>query len=353
MKTILFNQPIFRLIGPAVAGFMIYILILLIFDRIVALNENFNLYELLFCILLSYSWFESMRMGTRLINRIFDSGDMSWGRILSHTLILLAISTTIISIICYGYFTQILGLYSFSSFTDEFTAFNLVFGISVVFYNMTYLGMYFLKRQNELALEREQTLNKNIEYQLQTFQNEVNPYLLYNSLETLIPLIHHDRDKADYFVGKLSRVYRYMLDHRKEELTTLDDELEATMNLVELINPKHAHNIHLHQDIPSLKMDHLLIPGALPRLVESIVQQAIVSEFQPIHLRLSANTENYLEIRCEMKKRIVPQKNPLKEVENLEKSYSFYTDIPVVCIDGEQEILIKIPMLDAKVMELA
>ena len=54
----------------------------------------------------------------------------------------------------------------------------------------------------------------------------------------------------------------------------------------------------------------------------------------------------------EMKKRIVPQQNPLKEIENLKKSYSFYTDIPVVCIDGDQEILIKIPMLDAKVMEL-
>ena len=292
MKKILFNQPIFRLIGPAIAGFMIYVLILLIFDRIVAINENFNLYELSFCVLLGYAWFESMRLITRLMNRFFHSGNMSWGRILSHTLILLTGSILVISVICYGYFTQILGLYSFSSFTDEFFAFNIVFGISVIFYNMTYLGMYFLQRQNELALDREQTLNKNIEYQLQAFQNEVNPYLLYHSLETLIPIIHHDHEEADHFVGKLSKVYRYMLDHRKEELTTIEDELEASLNLVELINPKHFHNIHLIADIEFHQKDFLLVPGALPRLIESIIQQSIVSDLQAISIKCTLSQIN-------------------------------------------------------------
>ena len=53
-----------------------------------------------------------------------------------------------------------------------------------------------------------------------------------------------------------------------------------------------------------------------------------------------------------MKSRIIPQENPFKEIENLEKSYSFYTDLPVIIIEEENELLIKIPMLNDQVAEL-
>ena len=352
MKRILFHQPAFRLIGPAFAGFMIYILILLIFDRIVNLNDNFDLYELLFCVILSYAWFETMRLLTRAMNRFFHSGNMSWNRIISHTLTLIAGSVLLISLICYGYFTFVLGLSAFSSFTAEFSAFNIVFGIAVIFYNMTYLGMFFLQRQNEMALEREKTLNKNIEYELQTFQNEVNPYLLYHSLETLIPIIHHDKDQADQYVNKLSKVYRYMLDHRKEELTSLNDELQAANNLIELINPRHYHQIHFSSETNHQFQEYLLVPGSIPRMIESIVENAIVNELQAINISCKISETNYLLLRCDFKRRIVPANNPLKEIENLQKAYSFYTDMQVILAEGNDELLIKIPMLSPQIMEL-
>ncbi|MEZ4847717.1 MAG: histidine kinase [Bacteroidia bacterium] len=352
MKRILFHQPAFRLIGPAFAGFMIYILILLIFDRIVNLNENFNLYELLFCVVLSYTWFETMRLLTKATNRFFHSGNMSWSRILSHTLTLMTGSFLLISLICYSYFTLVLGLSAFSSFTAEFWAFNIVFGISVIFYNMTYLGMFFLQQQNEMAFEREKTLNQNIEYELQTFQNEVNPYLLYHSLETLIPIIHRDKDQADLFVNKLSKVYRYMLDHRKEELTSLADEIQAGHNLIELINPRHYYNVHFNSEVSHTFQQFLLIPGSIPRVIESIVQNAIVNELQSVEISCKIAEENYLMLRCECKKRIVPINHPFKEMEYLQKAYSFYTDIPVILVDRNDEFLIKIPMLSPQIMEL-
>jgi len=131
-----------------------------------------------------------------------------------------------------------------------------------------YLNFYFLNQQNQIKLSKEDNKRKELEYQLESFKNIVNPQLLYTNLETLITLIHKDKDVAEEFVDRLSMVYRYMLTNRNNELVELNQELHALENLLYLLNEKYNQNISFNAQVDEEYMSKQIIPGALQLLTE-------------------------------------------------------------------------------------
>jgi len=73
-----------------------------------------------------------------------------------------------------------------------------------------------LKREFEL---REQ----NLIFQNETLKSQVNPHFLFNSLNTLSSLINNEVELANRFIGKLSLIYRYILDNSVK--TKISNEL--------------------------------------------------------------------------------------------------------------------------------
>ena len=62
MKKYFIHNPFFRLFAPAVYGFLIYLLILLINNQVLHVKEFFNEQEVYICIVLMYLSFESIRI---------------------------------------------------------------------------------------------------------------------------------------------------------------------------------------------------------------------------------------------------------------------------------------------------
>ena len=69
-KTIFYNNPVFRLSAPLLTGIVIYLLILMFFDSVDMLAENFFSREVVFTIGLTYLFFELYRLVIILTNRI-------------------------------------------------------------------------------------------------------------------------------------------------------------------------------------------------------------------------------------------------------------------------------------------
>jgi hypothetical protein len=77
------------------------------------------------------------------------------------------------------------------------------------------------------ALKREQKLREeSLVFQNETLKNQVNPHFLFNSLNTLSSLINSNPDAAERFVGKLSSIYRYILENSRKDKISLLEELE-------------------------------------------------------------------------------------------------------------------------------
>ena len=95
----------------------------------------------------------------------------------------------------------------------------IVLSLTVSFFVLTiYETMFFYSQLQKSQLEQEELKREHIISQLESLKNQVNPHFLFNSMNTLAQLIPVDSERAVKFVEKLSKVYRYILEIKDQEL---------------------------------------------------------------------------------------------------------------------------------------
>jgi len=211
---------------------------------------------------------------------------------------------------------------------------------------MLYFSIFFLNQQNEVQLERETTLRENLEFELQSFKNEINPELLYGSLETLISLVHKNPQMSEEFIGHLSEVYRYKLDNKHNELAYLGDELKSVQNLLYLLNLRYSGNIKFNVNIPEEILSYKIVPGTLQVIMENSVLYNIVSDIQPLEIDCTLKKDNYLVIKNKLNKRLYREPIKYNRIENIKKAYTYYTDRPLEEKIVNGNFFVTIPLLE-------
>ena len=342
MQRFFYNQPLFRIIWPPIYGFFVYLLILLLNNNLSQLDESFFGQELYFCIGLSFLVFEGMRL---LISIAFRREEQEPGPVSTLNIILLnLLVTSIVVVIGVNlYFRFVLGFSSWSTFSAELGSFLAVYLFSALFYTSIAISASYLYRKNKSQLQQEQILRDNLELELIKFKNEINPDLLYDSLESLIPLIHKNAEEAEDYIDKMALVYRHILNSRNSELIELGLELKAVRNIVSLLNEKHHRNIKLNEDLDDRVNDQLVIPGSLSSVIEKITRNTIISDHQPLKIQLEITNEGYLVISHTMNEKLRP--GLLNNHESLQRAYSIFTEKPVVSVKAYGENFVKIPLL--------
>ena len=343
MKGIFTHNPLFRLLFPPVYGLLVYVQVLLIFDGISQLEHNFFSQEALFCICLTYALTESLSLVLRFINRLFPEFKSVQRRITIYLTANLLCSLLVTSVGVIAYFIFLIG---FPDFKIELITFNLIFLVTTVLYTAVYFGIFYLNHYNQRRLEQETALREKMEYQLGALKGDINPQLLYASLETLINLVHRDPDEADNFINCLSKIYRYSLEYRRHELAPLEQEIRAAENIVELYNYTFPNLIQLHLQIDSTISDKQLIPGTLQKLAERAITRSLITERKPLHLHLKISTSEQLVWRYELnEKLLLPPANEQDLLAQLRQSYSFFTQQPLDFHENQNQVSIRIPFL--------
>lgn len=344
MKRLFIHSPLFRIICPAVYGLVVYLLVLLVFDSINQLTGNFFSQEALLCVILTYLLSETLRLMILLLDKYYPVEKNIRARIALQIAVNLFCTLLVISAGVAVYFVFIVG---YTTFSAELFTLNSIYLISSLFYTMLYLSIFYLNQHNKTTLQHEKALRKRMEGQLQQLTREVNPELLYNSLETLIVLAHQDAGTAEKFIDQLSSVYRYFLDHRHKELTALQNETEAVEYLVYVYNQRHEGNIRFHINVTAEESDLLVIPGTLLELVEDAILTTMISRERP--LEIDAYTEGtYFVITYQRRDRLMPRSFGYMSVAEIAQAYTFFTDRALICQKTENECVIKIPLLQAQ-----
>jgi len=343
MKRIFINNILFRVLAPAVYGTMLYIIVLLVFDSIILLYDNFFSEEVLLCVLITYLLSESMRGAILLLEKFYPFERNSTLRIVLQTSISCILSIIFVSLIIYFYFKQIIG---YSHFYTELIAFNIVFLISCLFYNLLFFSIFFLDKQNNIQLIKEQTIKKNSEYKLKTFINEINPNFLFISLETLIAIIKNDPKSSDDFINRLSEIYRYKLDNKFNELIDLKSEIKSVENLIFILNLRNNNNIFVNFNIPRKYFGKKIIPNTLNIIFENIINNNIISNLQSFEVNCEISNESYLLITYRENQVLRQFENSENQFEIIESSLKYFTNRDFSMTIENKKCLIKIPLLE-------
>lgn len=335
------HNILFRLAAPLVAGLLLYLLILLINNSVLGLDKIFSNQELYVTIALSYLAFAAMRWIILFIDRFGKFRNMQ-RRILIQTLVTLAGNIGIVGFAISTYYTVVIG---FSIGRFELNIFLVIFGVTGLLYNLLYFSHVYLLQENKTRIDEERKLQEKVEADFVSFRSEINPDLLYESLENLILTIHHNTDEAEEQIDYLAGIYRYSLVNRQKELIGLDEEIKAATNLLNLENYRYQNKLNLVADIPNAH-EIFLIPGSLMITIDAVIRNTLISPKSPLVIRLYLEEEDdYIVLQHTLNDKLQMHQESLQAFTRLQRSYSFFSDTPFVQVKAGKENYIKFPMI--------
>lgn len=147
----------------------------------------------------------------------------------------------------------------------------------------------FERRSREAVLLQQVT-----EAELRALRAQVNPHFLFNSLNTIANLVVTDPVRAEAMTLRLARVFRYVLAHSSQSLTSIGEEMEFLRTYLEIEEARFGERLNVEfeiapdvscQPIPSL----LLQP-----LVENALKHGLAPKLGPGKLRISAKSAGNL-----------------------------------------------------------
>ncbi len=204
-------------------------------------------------------------------------------------------------------------------------------------------GIFFFREWKNTEVEAERFKKESIKAQFESLKNQVNPHFLFNSLNTLSSLIDHDRAMSKEFLDDLSDIYRYVLQHRDEELVTLKEELDFIASFTRLLKKRHGQGVFFQINI--LENDQIkgIPPMTLQLLVENAVKHNIASKKKPLKVEVFSQ-DNKLTVRNNLQRK--------KEVfstgvglENIKNRYAFLVDESIEVRETQNSFEVILPLI--------
>ena len=150
--------------------------------------------------------------------------------------------------------------------------------------------IFFFQKMKASWVEAEHLRGETAAAQEHALRQQTDPHFLFNSLNTLTSLIAEDPALATQYVGRLSKVYRYVLQSKDHTLVTLGEELEFVRDFAFGFSLRFGESFRLNVEVPPRYLETFIPPLTLQILVENCVKHNIVSKHKPLSVHIG--TEN-------------------------------------------------------------
>lgn len=252
---------------------------------------------------------------------------------------------SVASVINYVFYMVYLGR-DFSSIKTEGLVVNIVMPVFVTFFIMTFLfAREFFTGWRQAAINLEKLRSEQLASQYETLKSQVNPHFLFNSLNVLTSLVHQDPDTAVRFIKKLSEVYRFVLDSRKQEVVDLRTEMTFVNDYMYLQKIRFGDNLICKTDIPNNVLNKVVPPLSIQMLVENAIKHNEVSSDYPLQIQIFADDET---ITVSNNRRLRRNTDPSSGfgLDNIRDRYEFLSGKKVLITQTESIFEVKLPLLN-------
>lgn len=340
-KYLKFNKHDYLVLGITVYPFMLVVSYLLLGDRYFQWPV-FGYASLIAVLVGTFSWVTHILTANVLLELIP-----------SHTKI---VNRILIQLPAYVILTQFgLGLALFAFFnafhiTNEpltWTYYKPVFFAGLllnVVATSFHEGTMFFEKWKLSLVETEQLKKMNLQSQLDSLKNQVNPHFLFNSLNVLSSLIYSDRDRASDFLDEMSKVYRYLLRANEHELIPLAAELDFVGSFFHMLKTRYGDGLTLTVDVNE-DAQHLLIPPlTLQMLVENAVKHNTILRESPLRISIISTENQLLVINNIQRKQSVILSNKIG-LQNIAAKYQLLNQPAIQVSREEMKFSVCLPLI--------
>lgn len=219
---------------------------------------------------------------------------------------------------------------------------SFVFLFGIIGISMT---VNFFRHWKESLLEAEHLKQEKLKADYRALQNQVNPHFLFNSLNVLISEIRNDPKKAENYTHKLSKVYRYVLQSKNQELISLQKELDFIHSYIYLHKVRVGEALTFLIDINKDAITKALPPLSLQLLVENAIKHNVVTEDEPLTICIKNLDEETLVVENNLNPKKTSESTNIG-LENIKARYAILgTRKPEISIKNDK-FIVTIPLLN-------
>jgi two-component system LytT family sensor kinase len=222
----------------------------------------------------------------------------------------------------------------------------VVLALVATIYYCILTSFHVFRNIHQASLQAEKLQKEIAQAQFESLKNQVNPHFLFNSLNVLTSLITLDPLLAEKFTEQLSKAYRYVLEHKGDDMVALRTELEFIHSYVFLIDIRFKDKLKINLTIPPEKLNWLLPPLTLQLLIENAVKHNVVSKKSPLQIDIFIDQQDYLCVSNNLQIRDDKMASSRVGLRNISNRYGYITDKPTFFGLADDRYVAKIPLLN-------
>ncbi|MEO0340348.1 MAG: histidine kinase [Bacteroidota bacterium] len=199
----------------------------------------------------------------------------------------------------------------------------------------------------EIQKERKvsaQLKQEKLEMELNALRAHVDPHFLFNSFNVLSGLIDEDPERAQDFLAGLSKIYRYILEQRNEDTSTLKDEINFAQRYLSLQKMRFEDSIIMETDIDP-NLESRKIPSlSLQLLLENAIKHNGFNKDAPLQIHLKTNGSTLEVVNNKMQRTNLYEGNKMG-LQNIKDRYALLTNQAVEVNNLTESFSVKLPLL--------
>ena len=155
--------------------------------------------------------------------------------------------------------------------------------------SMHAIGFFYEVQQEKVISQKLR--KENLASELNALRAHIDPHFLFNSFNVLSGLIEEDKDKAQDFLSGLSKIYRYILEQRHEDTSTVEDELAFAKRYLDLQRTRFENSIILDTDIDQAVLKKKIPSLSLQLLLENAIKHNAFDVDEPLSISIKADAD--------------------------------------------------------------
>lgn len=248
---------------------------------------------------------------------------------------------TLIRVVPYFLFYDKIPIHPSSEIIAATYAINIFMVLSVI---LSIFGYHFFVRWKQEKIVAAELEKEKGMVQYDNLKNQLNPHFLFNSLTSLNSLIFENPQLASDFLQQLSKVYRYVLDHKEKNLVTLDTEVNFVKHYVQLLKTRFEQGLDVTFEIAEPALQKAIVPVTLQILIENALKHNTTGKDTPLIIRIFS-MNNYLVIENNVQLKSMMDDSNRQGLGNLKNLYRYLSD-KEIDITATDLFVVKIPLLE-------
>lgn len=206
--------------------------------------------------------------------------------------------------------------------------------------------IHLVSKQHNMQMENQSLRTESIRNQYEALKSQLNPHMLFNSLNTLQSLIREDSQKAMHYTQELSRVLRYTLRSNGSGLSTLKEELDFADAYIFLMKMRYEENLSFTVEADSNLNECMLPTMSLQILIENAIKHNEISSSRPLSIKIATSKDGFLAVSNPIQPKITSGSGTGIGLENLSKRYQMLTHNDIEITDGNGTFRVCITLLN-------